>query len=327
MRNLLIALGAAAALFGAQPALQAQEQWQAYTYWGSPTVIAAKGFKKLTEDIEAASDGALTMKFNLGGSLSIAGANINSAVTDDVVQFAHDAFYQGAIPGAGVVSLPFLIRGADEMAKAVDLVIPYAEAEYKKRGITLLGYYSYSPQVLFSRDVVKSLADLNGKKVRVTSPEQSDFVKAFGGTPVNLTSADVPTALERGLVDVVLTAPSGGAMAWKELLKSSYRLEVNFPVSWIIVNSDRFETLAPELQEKIRGIVKTETTALTKELAGNDASLNEQLAAAGLEITEQSAEDQKAAMEKMEPMWSTWAEGRGPEVVELLKSIRTTLGR
>lgn len=303
------------------------EQWQAYTYWGSPTTISAVGFRKLTDDIQAASNGALTVKFNLGGSLSIAGSNISEAVGDDVVQIADDAFFQGTLPGAGLLSLPFLIHNIDEMQKAVAIVRPYAEKKYKEHGVTLLGNYVYSPQVLFSRGSVTSLADIDGKKYRVTSPEQSAFVKAFGGIPVNLTSAAVPAALERGLVDGILTSPSGGAMAWKEMLKSSYRLGVNYPVSWIIVNTKRFDALKPEIQNRIKELVSAEMPKLTQELQGSDTSLNAEFSKGGMRITDEKEADRRAAQAKMTGMWHAWAKERGPEVVELLKQVRSALNR
>jgi TRAP-type C4-dicarboxylate transport system substrate-binding protein len=303
------------------------EQWQAYTYWGSPTVVAAVGFKKLTEDIQTLSDGALTIKFNLGGSLSIAASNINSAVSDDIVQIADDAYYQGAIPSGGLLQLPFLIRDIAEVNKVVGILRPTIERDYAKRGVTVLGYYAYPPQVFWSRGAVTSLAQISGKKYRVSSPEQGDFIKAFGGLPVTLGSADVPAALERGVVDGVLTASAGGVLAWKELLKSSYHIGVNFPVAWIIANTDRFKALSPDLQAKIHETVQQDLDKLTVDLQSDDASITQRLSGEGVTITPASEADEAAAREKMTSAWESWAKARGPESVDLLKQVRAALGR
>lgn len=305
----------------------ANEQWQAYTYWGSPNVVSAKGFRKLVDEIEASSGGTLKIKFNLGGSLSIAAPNINAAVADDIVQIADDAYFQGAIPAATLLAMPFLTRNLDEMHKVVATMRPHIEAAYAKRGVTALGYYIYPPQVLWSRGQVASLADIRGKKYRVSSPEQGEFMKAFGAVPVTIGSADVPAALERGVVDGVLTASAGGVLAWKDLLKTSYRLGVNYPVAWIIVNTERFNRLSPDMQKKIRDLATTELSALTTALQADDVELTKKFGSEGIQVVSAKPEDEEEARKKMEPLWTSLSRARGQETTDLLGRIRSALSR
>ena len=217
LRTVLCATAALAAFSSASVPTRAADNWQAYTYWGTPTVVASRGFRKLTEDIEQLSAGELKIKFNLGGTLSINAININAAVSDDIVQIADDAFFHGSIPIAGLSALPFLVHGVDDMTKLMAIVRPLAERDYAKKGVTMLGYFAYPPQVFWFRGDLTSLSDIKGRKIRVTSAEQGEVIKNFGGTPVQLGSADVPAALERGIVDGILTASAGGIAAWKEV--------------------------------------------------------------------------------------------------------------
>ena len=64
-------------------------------------------------------------------------------------------------------------------------------------------------------------------KLRVTSVEQGEFIRRFGGVSLTLGSPDVAAALDRGVVEGVLTASSGGGIAWHDLLKYRYA----FPTS------------------------------------------------------------------------------------------------
>src|SRR4051794_29304945 len=121
-RSLLLAATVLTALSSPVAPARAADNWQAYTYWGTPTVVASRNFRKLTEDIEQLSGGELKIKFNLGGTLSINAININSAVSDDIIQIADDAFFHGSLPIAGLSALPFLIHGVDEMSKAMTVV-------------------------------------------------------------------------------------------------------------------------------------------------------------------------------------------------------------
>jgi TRAP-type C4-dicarboxylate transport system substrate-binding protein len=327
LRSVLLAAAALTALSAPVVPARAADNWQAYTYWGTPTVVASRNFRKLTEDIEQLSAGELKIKFNLGGTLSINAININAAVSDDIVQIADDAFFHGSIPIAGLSALPFLIHGSDEMTKLMAIVRPLAERDYAKKGVTVLSYFTYPAQVFWFRGDVKSLADIKERKVRVSSGEQGEAVKSFGGTPVTLGSADVPAALERGTVDGILTASAGGILAWKELLKSSYTMGVNHPVGFIIVNTERFKKLPADMQTKIRDLAGRAMADQTAELQREDIELRKKFAAEGITMHEVKPEEMAQAEAAMKPFWESWAKARGPEAVETLAAVRKALGR
>ena len=120
---------------------------------------------------------------------------------------------------------------------------PYLEKAFEKKGVIVLGQYLYPFQVGFSSKKLTSLADIKGQKIRVTSPEQGEFIKRLGGVPVTLGAPEVPSALDRGVVDGVLTASTGGGNVWKDLLKFNYRLGINYFNSVFIVNKERFGKL------------------------------------------------------------------------------------
>lgn len=314
-------------LMGATGSSFAVENWQSYTYWGTPTVIASKGFKKLVDDFEQASNGELKIKFNLGGTLSISGPTINNAVSDDIVQLADDAYYQGAVPVAAISALPFLVGSIDEMNKLMTVVRPLAERDFAKKGVTVLGYYVYPPQVFWFRNQVKSLEEIRGRKIRVSSSEQSAVISAFGGTSVQLSSSEVPSALERGVVDGILTASAGGVAAWKELLKSSYILGVNYPVAFILANTERFKKLPPLLQTKMREITTRNMAQQTEELQRDDIDLRKKFASEGITMVNARPDELAKAEQISRAVWADWAKTRGPEVVQTLEQVRKALGK
>lgn len=307
-------------------AVHAAEAWQAYTFWGTPTVVGSKGFRKIIDDIEQVSGGEIKVKFNLGGTLGINATNIGSAVADDIVQIADDAFYQGSIPIATLALLPMLVQNVGEMAKVMEAVWPLAERDYAKKGVTALGYYVYPPQVFWFRGNVASLADIKGRKVRITSAEQGAMVKSFGGTPVQITSAEVPAALERGVVDGILTASSGGVTAWKELLKSSYVLGINYHVSYVIANTSRLNKLPAAQQAKIREAARRGLDDMTTELQREDGDLRKKFAAEGIATTYPKADETAQAERMSREVWQQWAKGHGAEAAQTLERVRKALG-
>ena len=199
-----------------------------------------------------------------------------------------DGYFTGNVPIAGILRLPMLIRTREEYAKAAAVVDPYLEAAFGKKGLVVLGQYLYPFQVAYSRNKLTSLADFKGQKIRVTSPEQGEFIKRLGAVPVTLGAPEVPSALDRGVVDGVLTANTGGGNTWKDLLKFNYRLGVNYFNSVVIANKDRFAKLPPDVQAKVKKIVKDNMPLITSAMENDEDNLTKKFAEGGMTITEPS---------------------------------------
>jgi TRAP-type C4-dicarboxylate transport system substrate-binding protein len=181
--------------------------------------------------------------------------------------------------------------------------------------------------VAYSSKKLNSLADIKGQKIRVTSPEQSEFVKRLGGVPVTIGAPEVPSALDRGVVDGVLTANSGGGNVWKDLLKYNYRIGINYFNSVIIVNKERFNKLAPDVQAKVRRIVHDNMPLITGAMQVEEEALTRKFADEGMVITREARADVDQGRKIMAPYWEEWAKSKGPEAVEALKKVRAALGR
>ena len=92
------------------------------------------------------------------------------------------------------------------------------------------------------------LPDLRGFRIR-TSPTYRPFLKALGATPVDITSSEIYTALERGTVDAMAwTGVSMYNEGFQEFVK--YRLEpgVLNAVMTMQINLDRWRSLPPDVQ-------------------------------------------------------------------------------
>ncbi|WGR96201.1 TRAP transporter substrate-binding protein DctP [Bradyrhizobium sp. ISRA435] len=191
----------------------------------------------------------------------------------------------------------------------------------------MLGQYLYPYQVAFSSKKLTSIADIKGQKIRVTSPEQGEFIKRLGGIPVTLGAPEVPSALDRSIVDGVLTANTGGGNTWRDLLKFNYRLGINYFNSVIIVNKDRFSKLSPEVQAKVRKAVTDNMPLITKAMADEEDSLSKKFAEGGMTVTPQQPGDIEAGTKAISPYWDEWAKSRGPDAAAALKQVRAALGR
>src|ERR1035437_7127138 len=176
-----------------RPAI-ASEKGDLYVYNPVSTVAAVKGLNTVIEQIEKATGGELSMRLHLRGSLPINTTTITQAVSVYVVQMVDDGYFLGNVPIGGVLRLPLLLRTLADYDKAAAIRNPYLEKAFEKKGLLVLGQYLYPFQVAFSSNKLTSLADIKGQKIRVTSPEQSEFIKRLGGIPVTIGAPQVPSA-------------------------------------------------------------------------------------------------------------------------------------
>lgn len=301
--------------------------WTGYTYSSVSTTAAVKGMNRISERVAAQTNGDLDIKIHLGKTLQIKSADITQAVGDGIVDFAADFFFSGNVPIARVLNLPMLIENDAEWQKAYAALQPMLEQAFAQQDVVLLGGYRYPQQVFFTTFPVKQLSDIAGRKIRVTSPEQGHFVSAFGGLPITLSGSEVPTALERGVIDGVLTASAGGAKKWHEFLPDNYRFAVNYGNSMIIANIDSFEDLSADEQDNLRAIVAEEGEKISAEFIEDEKTQMAAQQGKGMNITMAADGDADKARQLMRPYWSEWAKENGPEYEKALALVLQAIGK
>lgn len=314
------------AMCAAADGASAADNWRAYTYNAVATVTSVKGLNAMLEAVQKETQGQLSVRLNLGGTLPIAATNITQAVADNVVQMGDDAFFVGSVPVGGVVRLPLFLRTRSDFEKAWDIEAPYLRAEYAKKNVVLLGRYIFPENVMWSSKKLTSLSDMAGQKIRVISPEQAEFIKALGGIPVTLGTSEVAAGIDRGVIDGALTASSGYGYVWRDLLKYSYRMNVSFIDSLILVNKDAWDKLTPQNRTKVQALVDEHTRRITAAMAAEDDDLTKKLAAGGMVVTEPSKAELAEAERRISPYWKEWGEKR-PAAAEALQKVRAAVGR
>ncbi|HZP78455.1 MAG TPA: TRAP transporter substrate-binding protein DctP [Pseudolabrys sp.] len=302
------------------------EEWNFYMHQSAPNFATSRGAKLFTEEIEKATNGALKVRLHLAGTLQINASNITQAVGENVVQIGDDLFNSGNVPVSGIMRLPMLIQSYDDFTKADAVLKPYIEKTFAQKGATVLASYTYPLQFMWGRKKLTSLEDIKGLKLRVAQPEQGEFVRRFGGTSITMSAPEVPSALDRGVVDGIFTA-GVGAVLWKDLLKYGYVLIINVNNSYFIANTDAFNKLAPDLQAKVRKVAADTARWDQDTMKEEEAASVKTLTDAGYVFTKAKPEEVARAVDTMKPYWDEWAKSRGPDVVEALGKVRAALGR
>ena len=131
---------------------------------------------------------------------------------------------------------------------------PYLEKSLREQhGIEALAIYIYPAQVLFCKKPLSGLADLAGRRIRVSSSSQGDFVVALGGVPVRVEFSRVMEALGSGALDCAITAASSGNTLGLHTATSHLH---TMPFTWGMAifgaNSAAWNALPADLQALLR---------------------------------------------------------------------------
>jgi TRAP-type C4-dicarboxylate transport system substrate-binding protein len=307
--------------------VRAATTWECYVYNPLAKQPSVDAVVRMIEEVRQKTNGDLLINLHLGGSLPIKADSITAALADNVIQFGDDGFATGTIPITGVLRLPMLLQSPADLAKAMNIVRPYLDTAYGKRGMEVLGQYSYPFQVVWGRKKITSLTDIKGLKLRVTSVEQGEFIRRFGGVALTMGSPDVAAALDRGVVDGGLTASSGGGLLWHDLLKYRFAFPVSYVNSTYVVNKEAMEKLSPTTQKVLREAAVTWTDWATKEMIRLEDDVTAQFGREGMILTTATPEEIAQATEKMRPYWNEWAKAHGSDATAALAQIRAAANR
>jgi TRAP-type C4-dicarboxylate transport system substrate-binding protein len=131
---------------------------------------------------------------------------------------------------------------------------PFLETELRLRyKIEVLAIYVYPAQVVFCKQPFKDMSDLAGRRIRVSSITQSDFIGALGATPVLTGFAQIKSGLTANQIDCAITGSmSGNTVGLHELTSHVYAMPINWGLAIFGTNGDAWDAMPPELRAILR---------------------------------------------------------------------------
>lgn len=178
------------------------------------------------------------------GAFDVMSVQIGMAARDD-------PFFEG-LDIAGVSPDMKSLRKAVNAYRAV-----FDKQLQRKFNAKVMTLWPFGPQIIYCNANIKNLADLKGKKIRTFTASMSALVDSLGATSITLQFPEVYAALQRGVADCAVTAPTAGNSAnWPEVTTHLIPLGLLGAVQGHFMNLDTWNKFTPDQQKKLTAAFK-----------------------------------------------------------------------
>jgi tripartite ATP-independent transporter DctP family solute receptor len=188
----------------------------------------------------------------------------NTATVADVQHGSIQMTYSGPdnfvslYPDIGVLLLPFLFTSANQAVNAVNGPVGQTLAKNleAKSGLKILAWQEFGLEQMITKNPFATVSQLKGVKIRSqTDPVATGLLTSIGAVPVPLTSTEILTSEETGLV-----AGNPDPIVLKYLTICNLLWQGNT----FVINEKFFNKLPPSLQKVVQDAA---TTVSAKEIA------------------------------------------------------------
>jgi TRAP-type C4-dicarboxylate transport system substrate-binding protein len=261
------------------------------------SLIYSRSFLEYVKKANAAAGGEFTINVR-GGPEAIGMMEQPGAVRSGVVDMVYTpcAFYAAVVPECDAVSASSIDGPTARKNGGAELL---NQIHQKRAGIVMLGWVDSGIRFsLWSTKEPKFDAagqiDIKGFKVRGNPIYNAFLTNYLGAQVINLNSAELYTALERGTVDITAWTQIGLMdLNWDRYIK--YRILPEFFSTdlIILVNQKKWESLSPKTRQILqRAAIEHESSSL-RDLQALWKKEQVELEKRGIKTVSQSAEASK----------------------------------
>lgn len=300
--------------------------------------IPKRVLKPWSERIEKASGGKLVIQhfdaMSLGGGPPQLMDQARDGVVDIIMTLT--GYTPGRFPRTEVFELPFMMTNPVATSKAFWTLASEELQNDEYKDVKLLGAWVHGPGVIHTKDGVKKLADMKGKKLRGPTRVINDLLKEMGAVPVGMPLPETGEAISKGVVSgTVIPWEVTPALKLSELVKKHTEFggkEAFYTATLVMaMNKAKYESLPPELKAVLdaESGIKLSSTAAEIMLEG-DVPARKIATDAGNEITtldDAEVTRWKAAAKPVVDRWIEDMKGRGVDGAQLIEKARGLIAK
>ncbi len=281
--------------------------------------------------LEEASDGRLTatLEYHNGHP---------KAVFDQVEDGTYDVgwSFHGYVPGRFRLTELAELPGANAGAGAASVAYWRTHEQFlagagEHDGLKLIGLFTHGPGQIHMTQPIESLADMQGKKIRVGGGIQSVLAERMGITAVPAPGSKVYEILQQGVADgVFMPAGEQATLRLSEVAPNLYLFPGGMYLGsfGIFMNEDFFADLSPEDQEALMSVSGESLSKLAGTVwEANDKAGLEQAKNSGNNVVEMGQADIDALAEltaDLDDSFKAKVEDTGVDVEAAMAFFRET---
>lgn len=284
-----------------------------YAFFAPAGTFPAVQMEEWKERLEERTDGKVEVELFPGGTLLTA-ENMYDGVASGTADIGLNStsYEPGRFPLLEISDMPSNYSDAVVASKVVSDLIekypPEAFEDYK-----IITSFATEPMYIQSKEPITSLDEMKGKQLRIGGAV-APVLEEMGAAPVGMSQAEVPEALQTGIVD--------GYVSSREILKDTslaemvdyvtdYPLVINTFVA--VMTKEKWDSLPEDVQEVIEEL-KGEMTLFAAEYLDEHVqeSMDWSQEEHGLEVVELESGE----AEKWEELLSAYQEEKAKELDE-----------
>lgn len=282
--------------------------------------------------VEDATEGRVKVKIeNSSGHPK----SLFQAVEDGVydASFSFNGYVPGRFTLPQIVELPGLGVGAEAASVALWRVYDSRLKQAGEfEGLELIGMFTHGPGQIHTKEPVKSLADLEGRKIRVGGGVQSVLAERMHVTPVGAPAPKVYEMLQQGVIDgVFLPMMEQKVLRLNEVTKYVTVLPEGMYMGAfsIFINPDFLDGLSAKDRQAILSVSGEKLSAMAgRAWDAGDAEGYKAAEDAGVVVNRLTEKDAIAMefhklTEGMDKDWIASVKDRGVDAAAALKELRS----
>jgi TRAP-type C4-dicarboxylate transport system substrate-binding protein len=262
--------------------------------------------KDMAERWSQASQGKVKLRIYPGGTQGSEGEMIRKMAVGQLQAAAVTSVgLHDIVPEPQALAVPLMFDTEDEVAAVMQKVHVRMESQLEKKGYIALTWGIIGSIKIFCSRPYRTPAEMASARIFTWEgdPGSVQAFRAAGFTPVVLSSTDIITSLQTGMIDCVPNVPLY-ALPVRLFERASHMIDVNwgFLVGATVVRKDTWERIPADLRPKLLAIARE----LGKKVDAEVGKLNTDAVAAmkkqGLDVVEVAQGPWRAAAEKAWPV-------------------------
>lgn len=292
---------------------------------------------KAFDRIRERTDGRLDIQYVFIAETPYKLGEVITALRDGLIEAGEwvPSFIAGTYPILAGPELPFLFLKRVSVSEGQEATnaaweSPAMDAAVSKifsdHNVQSFGarYYFEPMNFWFVKREEPSLDTFKDKKMRVFTPELSQLMLGLGANPVTMQSHEVYAALQRNLLDGLVTG-SGNVKGSKfhEVLKAGLVADPVYISSWPIVSRSKFEALPEDLQQVLTEEIRATVKEIADSLEARDREKREEAADKFNFAMRTVTQDEYAKLRAIaeERVWPSWKERAGEDADAVLSDV------